>query len=145
MADGYPVERRRHVWRGAAFRLGLGLGIWWLLVGAAVALTLPEPVRAVPQRPYGSTARVNLPGMVPAHPSLPIPVERAAFDLAQRGYLESNEGMLDVASTAYEWIAVTHGLAVNVVATDGEVVQVELLDGPYAGRRGWLKSSQLMP
>ena len=149
MPDHPLVGHRRRFWRVGGFRLGVVVAVWWVFLGAAVAVTLPPPVAAVPrgapQWSAGSTARVNQPGLVPAHPSLPIPVERVAFDLAQRGYRESNEGMIDDAFTAYEWISVTHGQAFLVVTTDGEVVQVELLDGPFTGRRGWLKNSQLMP
>jgi hypothetical protein len=103
-------------WGGAGFRLGMGVAAWWLLAGGAVALMLPAPA-----------------------------VERAAFDLAQRAYRESDEAMLEDAFSAYEWIAVTHRQEVLVVTVDGDVVEVELFDGAYAGRRGWLKAWELAP
>jgi len=104
---------------------------------------LPAPTVAVPVE--GETAHVNLPGLVHAYPSFPIPVERAAFDQAQRGYLESNEDAIEHAFAAYEWIAITHGQVIKVITRDGQAVEVELLDGPHAGRRGWLTARQLAP
>jgi hypothetical protein len=54
----------RRWWRGANARLGVGVGVWWLLIGAGVALTLPDPVVAVPTRApqlvAASTAHVYL-------------------------------------------------------------------------------------
>ena len=82
---------------------------------------------------------------MPAYPLFPIPVERAAFDEAQRGYRESDEDAIEHARTTSEWIAVTHGQEVRIVTRDGETVEVEVLEGRYHGRRGWLKASQLAP
>jgi hypothetical protein len=134
---------RRRRWRGAG--IGAIVLAWWLLVAAAVALLSPTPAVAVLKVAVGLPAYVHLPGLVPAYPSFPIPVERAAFDLAQRGYRESDEQMLNDAASLYVWVTVTHGQRVTVIATDGTVAQVELLNGPYAGRRGWLKHEQLVP
>jgi hypothetical protein len=142
-ADHSITPGRR--WGGASFRLGMGVVAWWLLVAAAVALLSPTPAVAVLKVAVGLPAYVHLPGLVPAYPSFPIPVERAAFDLAQRGYRESDEQMLNDAASLYVWVTVTHGQRVTVIETDGTVAQVELLDGPYAGRRGWLKHGQLVP
>lgn len=89
----------------------------------------------------GTTAHVLLPGL----PRLPIPVERAAFDEYQRGLRESDEDALARAEAASDWLTVWHGLAVRVLRVDGEAVQVTLLDGPEAGRAGWLKARQLGP
>jgi hypothetical protein len=77
--------------------------------------------------------------------ALPIPVERVGFDESQRGYRESSEEGIDHAHTAYEWIAVSHGQAVRIITRDGDAVEVELLGGWRAGRRGWLKNAQLSP
>jgi hypothetical protein len=143
------VARPGRRWGGAGFRLGMGVAAWWLLIAGAVALLLPAPAVAVPRgatRPTaGVTAHVDLPGMVLQRNWFPIPVQRAGFDLAQRAYRENDDAMLEEAFSAYEWIAVTHRQAVFVITVDGEVVRVQLLDGPDAGWRGWLKISQLAP
>jgi hypothetical protein len=68
-----------------------------------------------------------------------------AFDEVQRGYRESNEALIDHAYTAYEWIEVSHGQAVRIVTPDGDAVEVELLEGRYQGRRGWLTARQISP
>ena len=49
------------------------------------------------------------------------------------------------AEAACDWLTIWHGLAVRVLRVDGEAVQVALLDGPEAGRQGWLKARQLSP
>jgi hypothetical protein len=87
----------------------------------------------------GEVARLYQPGM----PYWPIPVERQAFDEYQRGSRESDEGAIEHAFAAFEWFEVAHGQAVRVVEVEGEAVQVELLDGQNAGRRGWLKPRHL--
>jgi hypothetical protein len=40
---------------------------------------------------------------------------------------------------------VTHGQEVRIVTIDGDAVEIEVLDGPYAGRRAWLKAGNLEP
>jgi hypothetical protein len=76
-------------------------------------------------------------------PSWPIPIERAAFDDAWRGFLESDEILIEQAFATSEWLDVSHGQAVSIVAVDSEAVQVELLDGPHRGRRAWLLARHL--
>lgn len=72
-------------------------------------------------------------------------VERAAFEEYRRGVRESDEEVLDHAFAVYEWIRVSHRQAVRVTATDGEAVEVELLDGAHASRRVWMTSRQVSP
>lgn len=139
------VVRPGRRWGGAGFHLGVGVAAWWLLIAAAVALLLPDAAASTPIVATGLPAHITLAGLVPAYPSSPIPVERAAFELAQRGYQESNERLLEAAFATSEWLTVTHGQRVTVVAIDDTAVQVEPLAGPYAGRRGWIKSSQIAP
>jgi hypothetical protein len=119
--------------------------VWWLLVAGAVVSTLPAPARSAPtvgmSLAPGRTARIYLPGM----PDLPIPVDRGAFDEAQRGFRESNEQLIDRAFSMSEWIKVARDQRVLILTVDGEAVQIELLDGTNSGRRGWLKPSNLAP
>jgi hypothetical protein len=119
--------------------------IWWLFIAAVVVqISSGPPVLAasvgmglVP----GQTARTFLQGMS----WLPIPVERAAFDEYQRGARESDEDAMEHAFTANAWIRIAHHDAVRVITVDGEAVQIELLEGGFAGHRGWLKLRQLLP
>lgn len=101
---------------------------WWLLIAAVVVASLPARVVSAPRAPAvlesGRTARIEQPGM----PDWPIPVERAAFDELRRAYRESDEQAIERAAQATAWIVVSHG----------EAVQVVILEGEYAGQRGWL-------
>jgi hypothetical protein len=116
---------------------------WWLLIAGAVALTLPVPARSATPTPFavaaGRTARIHQPGM----PDWPVPVDRAAFDEADRGFREGDEPAIEHAFSAYSWIHVEHGRRVRIVAVDGDAVEVELLEGPQVGRRAWLKPRHL--
>ena len=118
---------------------------WWLVIGGALALTLPAPARSATPTPFavaaGRDARIHQPGM----PSWPIPVERAAFDDARRGFQESDEDLIERAFATSDWLDASHGQAVTIVAVDGEAVQVELLEGPHHGRRAWLLTRHLGP
>jgi hypothetical protein len=118
---------------------------WWLMLGAAMTLTLPEPAAsAAPTRfavAVGRAARFYQPSM----PSWPIPVERVAFDDARRGFLESDEILIERAFATSEWLDASHGQAVTIVAVDGEAIQVELLEGPHRGRRAWVQPRHLGP
>jgi hypothetical protein len=135
---------RRRGWGAAVVSLTVIVLPWWLLIGAAVQ-TLPAPAASAPKAgaevSFGQTARIHLPGLS----SLPIPVERVAFDESQRGFRESDEDAIEHAFTAYAWIEVSHHQSVRVVAIDGGAVEVELLEGRHAGHRGWLKTRQLSP
>jgi hypothetical protein len=119
--------------------------VWWLLLAGAIVWLMPEPAASASSRRVavvpGQTARLHQPGM----PSWPIPVERAAFDEARRGFLESDEILIERAFATSEWLAASHGQAVSIVAVDGEAVQVELLEGPDAGRRAWVQPRHLGP
>jgi hypothetical protein len=75
----------------------------------------------------------------------PVPTTRLAFDEFQRGTRESDETAIEAAFADTEWLAVNHGDVVQVVGIDGEVVEVELLGGGYAGRRVWLQQRHLTP
>jgi hypothetical protein len=86
-------------------------------------------------------ARIKQPGI----PNWPIPVERAAFDTYYRGARESDETAIDAAFEMSEWIEVSDRQPVRIVQVDGEAVQVELVDGAFAGRRGWVKPRHLAP
>src|SRR5262245_58964473 len=110
---------------------------WWMVLAATVTLLLPAPAASAPGawfRPLpGSRAHLWQPGMT----WLPVPVSRLAFDAAQRGFAESDEDAIEFAFSVSEWIPVSHGTDVRIVTVDGEAVEIEMLKGPSAGRRGW--------
>jgi hypothetical protein len=86
-------------------------------------------------------ARIHQPGM----PSWPIPAERSAFDSYQRGAQESNQDAIEEAFAGSEWLNASHGQLIRIVTVDGKTVQVEFLEGPYEGRRAWLKARNISP
>jgi hypothetical protein len=45
----------------------------------------------------------------------------------------------------YETLSVLYSTPVKVTARHGDVVQVEMLDGDQAGRRGWTDAASLVP
>ena len=59
--------------------------------------------------------------------------------------VESDEEAIEFAFAASEWIEVSDRTAVRIVTVDGEAVQIEILDGPWAGRQGWVNPRQLGP
>jgi hypothetical protein len=117
---------------------------WWLLIAMTVAPMLPSPVSSA------TTSAL----LVPAQPARiaqhgirdwPIATSRAAFGQLQRSIAESNEALMDDAFVNAEWLTVNGGDAVLILAVDGEVVEIELLEGSYAGRHAWLNQHQLTP
>jgi hypothetical protein len=118
---------------------------WWLLLGSAVTWLMPEPIASATPKPFaavpGQTARIHQPGI----PSWPIPVERVAFDEARLGFQESDEVAIMHAFAAYEWIDASHDQLARIVTIDGDAIQIELLEGLYAGHRAWLKARNLAP
>jgi hypothetical protein len=140
-----PTSARRQRRGVAVVTLTAVVVLWWLLIAAAVTSTLPAPAISAPTAGSGiapgRTMRIHLPGM----PDLPIPVERSAFDEAQRGFRESDDDAIERAFRSSAWITVARDQAALIVSVDGDAVQVELLDGPHTGRRGWLKRHNLAP
>ena len=139
------MDRSRQPRRGYRC-LGLAAGgltvfvlVWWLILGGVVVWLMPETTAA--ETVEGQIARVHQVGL----PRLPVPVSRAGFDAFQRGVRESDEDAIEEAFTVSEWIHVTHGQEVQIVTIDGDAVEVEVLDGRYAGHRAWLKAKNVRP
>ena len=118
---------------------------WWLLIAVVVSPMLPSPVL-----PAATGGALLMPGH---HARIaqrgvrdwPIPTSRAAFDTFQRGSRESDEAAQEEAFAMAEWVAVNYGDAVQIVAVDGEVIEIQLLEGGYVGRLAWLMQRQLTP
>ena len=125
--------------RPAARGLASVVVVWWLLLGAVMVWLMPEPLASA--RSKGQIARIHQVGLR----QLPIPASRAGFDAFQRGVRESDEDLIDDAFVVSEWIYVTPGQEVRIVTVDGDAVEIELLDGPYAGRRAWLGTKNVSP
>jgi hypothetical protein len=98
---------------------------------------MPEPTASA--RSKGQIARIHQVGLR----QLPIPASRAGFDAFQRGIRESDEDSIEDAFAVSEWIYVTPGQEVRIVTIDGDAVEIEVLDGPYAGRRAWLSTKNV--
>ncbi|HZO29722.1 MAG TPA: hypothetical protein VFH48_27405 [Chloroflexota bacterium] len=147
--DTMPIASATRITQTARFTAAGALAAvvigWWLLLGSAVIWLMPEPVASATPKPFaavrGQTARIHQPGI----PSWPIPVERVAFDEARLGFQESDEAAIMHAFAAYEWIEATHDQPVWIVTVDGDAIQIELLEGLYAGDRAWLKTRNLAP
>jgi hypothetical protein len=144
---GRLLRRNRHsesAARGARF-WGLAplVVAWWLVIAAIVVATMPGPVASAPKVPLvvepGTMAQIEQHGMR----DWPIPVDRAAFDDLRRAYQESDQQAIERAAEATAWLTVAHHQIVQVVAVDGEAVQVLILEGDHAGRRGWLLTRHL--
>ena len=139
----WTVVVRARVGAGTVI-LGLAVAVWWLLIAGSIAGTLPAPV-AVAQTPEfvtpGSLVQVSAPPRV----RWSIPVSRVEFDAYNVAFDMGDEAALEASLAATEWLPVADLEVVRVVQVDGVAVQVEILAGAFAGRRGWLKVRQLRP
>jgi hypothetical protein len=132
----------RHAYR----RLGLAVGGltifvlgWWMLLGGVVVSLMPEPTVSAAAK--GHIARVRQVGLR----QLPIPVSRAGFDTFRRGVRKSDEDAIEDALEVSEWISITPGQEVAIGTVDGDALEIEVLDGPYAGRRAWQDTKNVRP
>ena len=125
-----------------AIVLVLGVAAWWLLIIGTVRRLVPSPVREV------GTALV--PGRTvyiysPPVSEWQIPVTRAAYDDYNRTFEADGEGGLVEVLSRADWVVVSNRQAVLLIEVDGIAAQVEAVDGPEAGRRGWLLTRHITP
>jgi hypothetical protein len=130
--------------RSTIRRVGLGSGTltvvvvrWWLILGAVTVWLMPEPMASASAE--GQIAHIHQVGL----PRLPIPVSRAGFDAFQRGVREADEDAIDDAFAVSEWIDVIPDQAVRTVQVDGDAIEIQVLDGVYAGRHAWVRASNV--
>ena len=140
------LRRIVRVWlRQRAFGLAGLVVIWWLLIAGAVAHMLPPRVWSASPRSLvlepGRYADIRQPDL----PDWPLPTSREAYDEFQRGVMEGNEDVMDHAFVIAPWVKVNDGDGVRIVTVDGDLVEVELLDGKGAGHLAWLTSRRLGP
>ena len=140
----HPSARRR-AGRSSALLLTAVVTGWWLCLGVAIVMLLPISAVSAPKGAYkpspGATAHIVQPGLK----AWPIPVARIAFDDFYRGTAQTDESAIEAAFTESEWIEVEDRTSVRVTVVDGDAIEIELLDGSNAGRRGWVKPRHLGP
>lgn len=125
--DGMPKE----LWLGlGAFIL---LGMLWLAWPSATSSRAPA---APSLGQVGSTGQI-VEGV--------LWVDQAGQRAWDRAYADRDQRGQDRAFALFETLHVTGSPRVRVTARDGELMQVELLDGPLAGRRGWGHRTLLSP
>jgi hypothetical protein len=128
----YLLRRR---WRPIGSTLAIVVISWWLLLGAALIWVSPDPLAKAMPTPFDvvedQIARVHHPGPI----RWAVPVNRAGFDAFERGTREGSQTLIDEAYELSEWIEAAHGQAVKIITVDGDAIQIEVLEGMYAGRR----------
>jgi hypothetical protein len=129
---------------GALASIVLG---WWLLIGGVVVWLMPATAGAHPTPSNrfavvpAQTAHIYQPGVA----SRPVVATRAGLDTLQRTLRETDEQPIENADAIPEWIVIGQDETVRIVAINGVTVQVELLEGAYAGRFVWLEVQNLSP
>src|SRR5688572_1472438 len=123
----------------------LGVGLVWLVIFGAIVLAVPTvstPAnRLALAVETGHAAHLHAPPLT----EWPIPVGRMEFDAYNLALDSDDEVAIAKVEAIADWIIVAADQAVLVLYVDGDAVQVELLDGADAGRRGWLKRRHLVP
>ena len=143
--DKHQLTFSRWVLSGSALTLVV-VGSWLLLGGVIVSL-MPGQADAAPTPSSrfvvlpGQAARIRQPGV----PSRPVLASHAGLDRFQHTMRVSDEQPIEDAFAVADLIAIGDGQAVRIVAVDGTTVQVELLDGAYAGHLTWLDVQDLDP
>src|SRR5688572_6873 len=125
--------------------LALGVMLVWLVIFAAIVFTVPTV--STPAHRLGLTVAPGRTAHLHAPPlsDWPIPVGRMEFDAYNLALDSDDEVAIAKVEAIADWIIVAADQAVLVLYVDGDAVQVELLDGADAGRRGWLKRRHLVP
>ena len=130
---------------GGPLLLVLGVTVWWLLIVGAIRFTIPAP--GIGRTPSVLAFTAGYVGYVhvPSGGSWLIPVDRATYYEYDRALLDDDEDGNLRALARPGWVVVIHGQVVRVVDIDRAAVQVELLEGPNTGGRGWLPAERLRP
>jgi hypothetical protein len=131
--------------RGWSIGVGSVVVLWWAFVLVAIVFTVPAPEVG------GEPSILSFhPGdvvyvLVPSGGYWLMPVDRATYYEDDRLLLPDDELEVPLAPARPGWVGVFNGQAVSVVEIDRAAVRVELLQGPSAGGRGWLKAEHLRP
>lgn len=134
------IRRRRSlIW------LAIGvLGSWCVVFGLVGSLA-PAPAGASHDALVGMVPGGVASIKAPPHAAWPLPSDRQTFDDYWTAFHEDDEGALTETGARPGWFTVSACQRVRVIGVDGESDHIEVLDGPGAGRRGWLKRWQLQP
>jgi hypothetical protein len=123
----------------------LGVLACWLMIAAAIVVTVPAPGQATQTptffSPIGRSGHIYVPSRV----AWTIPTGRDTFDDYYHAVWVDDGDAINEALSRPGWIAIIHGQAVRIVDIDTDAVQVEVWDGPHAGEKGWVKAHHLNP
>jgi hypothetical protein len=122
-----------------------GVTAYWMVMFVVVMHTMPAPARAARTSGHAFVPGDLVTVYAPPLKAWPIPTDRATFDAYRSAVAADDEGALTQLVGRSGWLPVSDRERVRIVAVDGSVVQVEVLDGPHAGGRGWLLAQQLSP
>jgi len=129
-----------------------GVLAWWLMIVGAITLAVPTPA-AAPAVPEGAKPRVAIvfaPGDL-VHVSAPsgalwlMPVDRVTYYEYDRALLDNDADVMAQMRAQPGWVVIVHGQVMGILDVDPTAVQVELLESPNTGRRGWLPVDYLRP
>jgi hypothetical protein len=125
--------------------LWVAVVIWWLLVFGIIAImiTTTEPVGEADAVSYtpGQDAHLFAGHLA----SWLIPIDHATFDDSQGRVLAGHEHIVADTLSRPGWIRVAEGQAIRVIVVVGDAVQIELLESPGTGDRGWIHTVYLRP
>jgi hypothetical protein len=121
----------------------LGVLASWLMIAAAIVLTVPTPEQAAQVSAFASPIGRSAYIYVPSRVAWTIPTDRGTFDDYYHAVWVDDGDAINEALARPGWIAVADGQAVRIVDIVPEAVQVELMDGQHAGARGWVKAHHL--
>jgi hypothetical protein len=131
--------------RGRALPWMLGVTTWWLLIFGVIMLTAPTPEIADTTSTAGFAPGRFASIQTPSRAIWLIPIDRATHYEHDRAISESDEYAATQIRARPGWVVVLQGQVVRVLDVDRAAVQVELLESPNTGGRGWLKADQLRP
>ena len=144
MARAQIAGRRRRGWGAAIASLTvIGVLACWCMIVATIMLAVPTPEQAAKVSAFGSPIGRSASISVPSRVAWTIPTDRGTFDDYYHAVWVDDGDAINEALTRPGWIAVADGQAVRIVDVVPEAVQVEVLDGQYAGERGWVKADHL--
>lgn len=126
--DGLP----RGIGLGLLLALAAAVGVGILLIRMAGPVAPPPP----PLGTVGSVGRIERGALW---------VDPAGLAVWERAYANRDERGMQAAVTLYEGLLIATPTRARVIARQDALIQVELLDGEHAGRRGWGRASLLAP
>ena len=136
------VRRRIRTANGA---LMLGVLVWWLLVAGVITVivTVSGRLETADASSFRAGQEAHLTGGRLG--AWLIAIERTTYDDYHGRVLAGREATVTDDRILQGWIGVVEGQAVRITVVGGGAVEVELLEGPNTGARGWLDTQYLRP